>query len=185
MEAFNKLLLPGVGLDGDVWIEVKWTGVRLSITGVEGPKRNGDCRGGAGQCREALDTDRIRVTAPWTYGMVKRLQEIWNAWHLNDMKAGCEHQRAEGWDTRPIDPTKPTNAYGKHYEGQTYDSWNMLTWVRPDEYPEGLMTVPCPTCGYRYGTAWLTEEVPEDVLVWLSELPETDKTYPWEASRFR
>ena len=26
-----------------------------------------------------------------------RLVEIWRRWHLNDMRAGCEHQRAAKW----------------------------------------------------------------------------------------
>jgi hypothetical protein len=29
---------------------------------------------------------------------VARLVELWRRWHLNDMRAGCEHQRAD-WDT--------------------------------------------------------------------------------------
>jgi hypothetical protein len=84
--------------------------------------------------------------------------------HLNGLKAACEHQEAEGWDKRPIDPAKPLNAYGRHYPGQRQDSWNMLTWVRPDEHPGGLLTAPCPTCGYEYGTAWLKRELPAEIV---------------------
>lgn len=29
---------------------------------------------------------------------VQRIVKLWKAWHLNDMQAGCEHQRAN-WDT--------------------------------------------------------------------------------------
>ena len=32
-------------------------------------------------------------------------------------------------------PTKPTRSYGKHFEGQRHDSWNLLGWVRRDEHP--------------------------------------------------
>lgn len=101
---------------------------------------------------------------------VLRLVEIWRVWHLNDMKAGCEHQRAEGWDNRPIDPSKPTNTYGKHFEGQKQDSWNLLGWIRPDEHPDGLLGKPCPVCDYKYGTAWLTEPLPLEVVVELNGL---------------
>lgn len=90
----------------------------------------------------------------------------WRRWHLNDMRAGCEHQREQGWDKQPIDPTKPTDTYGRHFEGQQQDSWNLLGWVRPDEHPDGLLTKPCPVCGYKYGSAWLTEELPESVREW-------------------
>jgi hypothetical protein len=34
---------------------------------------------------------------------------------------------------------------------------------------------PDPETNYRYGSAWLREEVPQDVLTWLQSLPETDK----------
>lgn len=90
--------------------------------------------------------------------------DVWKKYHLNDMRAGCEHQRAEGWNVRPIDPSKPTNAYGKHFPGQRQDSWNMLAWVTRDEHPEGLLSHPCPTCGYKYGSAWLKEELPPEIV---------------------
>jgi hypothetical protein len=85
-------------------------------------------------------------------------------WHLNNMKAGCVHQEAEGWDKRPIDPSKPTDTYGKHFPGQSSASWNMLTWVRRDEHPQGLLCEPCPVCGYRYGSAWQKRELPPEIV---------------------
>jgi len=96
--------------------------------------------------------------------LVERIVEIWQRWHLNDMRAGCEHQRAEKWSERPIDPEKPLNAYGLHFAGQGSPSWNMLTWVTPSEHPGGLLTAPCPVCGYEYGSAWLYEPLPEEVI---------------------
>lgn len=101
------------------------------------------------------------------------IARVWKRWHLNGMRAGCEHQRVEKWDERPINPAKPLNTYGKHFEGQKYASWNMLTWVSPKEHPKGLLGKPCPTCGYAYGSAWLKEELPEEVkaeiLSWIPE----------------
>lgn len=95
---------------------------------------------------------------------LQSMLKVWERWHLNDMKAGCEHQRAEGWYKRPIDPSKPTDTYGKHFEGQQGSSWNLLSWVRKNEHPQGLMCEPCPTCGYKYGTAWLHEPIPDEVI---------------------
>lgn len=161
-----------------VFVTVSWNGERLSFTGVEGPMRNGNCRGSCGQIDMGWREDPER----WIYGgrempraRVERLMELWQRWHLNDMKAGCEHQRAEGWDQRPIDPNKPLNAYGKHFPEQRYDSSNMLAWVRPDEHPDGLLTKACPQCGYKYGTAWKTEAVPHEVLVELLTYPTVDE----------
>lgn len=104
--------------------------------------------------------------AQWVAGGREALATVrawWQRWHLNDMRAGCEHQRAGGWAERPIDPSKPLNSYGKHFPGQRQDSWNMLTWVPRGEHPEGLLSHPCPTCGYKYGSQWLKEEIPADV----------------------
>ena len=96
--------------------------------------------------------------------------EIWRRWHLNDMKAACVHQRWFGWDEKPIDPSKPTNTYGTHFEGQKSASWNLLGWVRPDEHPDGLMTKECPVCGYKYGTAWLKEDLPAEIIAEIEAL---------------
>lgn len=188
MEPFDLIVRPAVvvtwhseanprALD-DVFARIQFDGLRLSITGVEGPKRNGDCWGGCGQIVMHAKGTWI-AGADFSQAQMDRFIEVWDRWHLNDMRAGCEHQRAEKWDERPIDPSKPLNAYGKHFAGQISDSWNMLTWVRPAAHPDGLMGVPCPTCGYKFGSAWLTEEVPADVLEWLTALPQSTKAPAW------
>jgi hypothetical protein len=111
-----------------------------------------------GQIRETL--------AEWFPEVVPYLK-----WHLNDMNAACEHQEAEGWAERPIDPSKPLNTYGRHFPGQQHDSWNMLAWVRPEEHKGGLLGAPCPVCGYKYGTAWLKREFPAEVRAWAEGFP--------------
>ena len=154
---------------------IEWDGKRLSICGVEGPKANGDCWGGCGQCRG----DGWLPGGDFTPAQLAEFIATWERWHLNDMRAGCEHQRAEGWDKRPIDPDKPLDSYGRHCGPDGPLTWNMLTWVSPKDHPDGLMTVPCPTCGYRFGTRWLTEEVPDEVLAFLLSLPESTVTPAW------
>lgn len=140
---------PEVSIQGEIWNHLNG--------------RNRDILSGG----QNLDTmaEYLTGTAPFD-----TLCAIWKRWHLNGLNPGCEHQRAEGWAARPIDPSKPTSAYGKHFPGQQYDSWNMLTWVRRDEHPEGLMSHPCPTCGYKYGSAWLYEPIPADVMETLNGL---------------
>lgn len=183
MENLNKVCRLGKIKElGSVFVEIKIRdsekGLRLSILGVEGPRKSGNCKGSSGQID--LDTQKFDSFAKgWDVKSVKKLKNIWHRWHLNDMKSGCEHQRSEEWDKRPIDPEKPLNAYGKHFPGQTMASWNMLAWVRRDEHPEGLLGYPCPTCGYGYGTEWLYETLHQDVIDWLHQLPETDIPYPW------
>lgn len=37
-------------------------------------------------------------------------------------------------------------------------------WVYPSEHPEGMLTKACDVCGHRYGSAWLYEPLPAEVL---------------------
>jgi len=42
-------------------------------------------------------------------------------------------------------------------------------WTTQKEHPEGLLGKPCEICGYKYGSAWLLEPVPEEILEWLKK----------------
>jgi hypothetical protein len=64
-------------------------------------------------------------------------------------------------------------SYKRHEEKKT------LGWLKPSEHPDGLMGRPCPTCGYQYGHAWKTFEVPAEVLEFLEALPVTDQKPAW------
>ncbi|MBQ6403878.1 MAG: hypothetical protein IJI27_08230 [Oscillospiraceae bacterium] len=79
-----------------------------------------------------------------------------------------------------IDVYDPINEeQAKYYEPWSGSSVYRATekktrgWVRFDEDPRGILCKPCPVCGYKYGTAWLREEVPQDVIDWLFALPDT------------
>lgn len=173
----KKIIHVGDTKVGPLFITIEYTDGRLSLCGVEAPLKNGDARGECGQCEHLLNE---LVTWAHTYDkpMTEKLFKIWERWHLNDMKAGCFHQRNAEWDKKPIDPSKPLNAYGKHFEGQRTDSWNMLTWVTRAEHPQGLLSFPCPVCGYKYGSKWLKESVPDGVIEWLFTLPPGDRVIP-------
>lgn len=54
-----------------------------------------------------------------------------------------------------------------------------LGWLHPEEHPDGILGKPCPVCGYKYGHSWLTEEVPQDVIDWLFNLPESPVEPAW------
>jgi hypothetical protein len=43
-------------------------------------------------------------------------------------------------------------------------------WLYEKEHPKGILTKPCPVCGYKYGTDWKKEELPEDLMETLLEL---------------
>lgn len=119
---------------------------RLSITGVEGPKRNGNADGSCGQ----ISLPEVYQPAPgWTVEMVTRLWEIWDRWHLNDLfEVKNREQKAIGW-------------------------------LKPDEHPDGMLNRPCDVCGYKYGSAWLHEPVPAEVIAELRAFPDTDIAPAW------
>lgn len=95
-----------------LWITVEYANKggrgRLSITGVHGPMTNGDCHGSCGQCTDTLrdlaegPEENINMYYDGTgdkKAFVRWLLEVWDAWHLNDMRAACEHQeKVHKWD---------------------------------------------------------------------------------------
>jgi hypothetical protein len=211
---------------------------KLSITGVEGPMSNGNAAGSCGQ----IDMHRpeiVELAPGWTRDKLAVFWDTWKAWHLNDMRAGCEHQRAK-WNpseditlyyyrlrpevdqarrntetaakaciakgetftptaeqTRiallpdkitlaeaelPANLTKDYTANGPIYTGDTYNRASekkTAGWVKPSEHPKGLLCKPCEVCSYEYGSAWLRQELPADVVSFLGSLPETDITPAW------
>lgn len=65
----------------------------LHITGVVGPRKNGDAYS-AGQCY-----DTMRGGTPnegWTADSLYYLLDMWQRWHMNDVKPYCVHQAK--WD---------------------------------------------------------------------------------------
>jgi len=217
---FRRIVSPGTGPYGRLYITIRYKNSRLSITGVEGPKSNGDAHGSCGQCIDAL----ARLSAlDWPASNVSKLRDIWDEWHLNDTRAGCKHQRARGWTCcpghygDPNDPNRETCANAEQRRAasaavppklghpfcvtQYHLAKSDSMYLDPSVAPCGIckrpydehrtdeqraeharpkthyhceadkLSQPCPECGYKYGTAWLSEPVPSDVLEWLSALP--------------
>jgi hypothetical protein len=73
---------------------------RLSITGVVGPKVNGNAWGGCGQIDQMLrqDLPKLRMAEGWDRAKLTRFLDIWDKWHLNDMRAYDQEMQAAGWD---------------------------------------------------------------------------------------
>lgn len=92
-------------------------------------------------CGQNLGDLRAIVTpAPgWTLEEVTELAEQWERWHLNTMRAACAHM-----DTALL--AREDDGYG----GTRISSRD----------PRNA----CPVTGYMWGHAWLTEELPADVL---------------------
>jgi hypothetical protein len=79
----------------------------------------------------------------------KRIADLWDRWHLNGMRAACVHQAAAAAE---IQAAAKMRGYAQDRE----------RWA-------ALSALPCPE-GYRYGSAWLYEPVPDDVLAELRHL---------------
>ena len=99
-----------------------------------------------------------------------------------DLMPVCEACNGVGWILantgechEDIQRCDACEVYVKHPDGSM--GWNMLTWLPANR--GGLMSMPCDKCGYKFGTQWLHEDVPTDVLAWLRGLPDTDTTPAW------
>ncbi len=153
--------LAGGAVDLPYWAVIRITtdpdedGSVLSICGGTIPQ------GGWGQtASNLLEPDFItRLAKGWTAEMIDTFARLWQAYHLNDMRPYCPHQKILGWDTKLIDPTQPV----------TWD--NQARWRFYESNKRGVLERPCPICGYKYGTEWRYEPVPEEVLEWFRNLP--------------
>lgn len=163
MPNFKKIIRVGKGPSGNVFVSIKFSDNKLSITGVEGPMANGNARGSCGQIN--MSEWEIAEYAPgFDRDVELKLREIWDQWHLNDMQAGSPAQTAY-LKANPI--ADRLNYYTKACEALTTAGINPDPNYLRDGKP------------YRYGSAWLKVEVPEDVLAWLQSLPATDITPAW------
>lgn len=211
----------------DAFARIEFDGTKLSISGVIAPMSNGK-----GQC-----VDEMRTGIPtdeWTDEMLQKFCDIWDRWHLNDMRPYCSHMKELGWldereekvkveewtlsqesmnkrsaaEKRALSclkkgetfiPTEEETMYAnllyllkiyneednplkQYYVLNDKDScthYETRGWMNYKDNPLGLLGKPCPVCGYEYGSSWLTEEVPEDVIEWLSNLPRTTVKPAW------
>lgn len=84
------------------------------------------------------------------------------------------HEELSGEMAERYEPKKPL------YPGDGgFTETKALGWLSPKEHPDGILGKACPVCGYKYGTSWKKEEVPEDVIDWLFSLPETEVEPAW------
>lgn len=157
MENFRKIVRLGTN-PYNVYCKIEYRDGRLSISGVEGPLKNGDARGSCGQINMGLQPEEIKLAPGWDTDKLKQFLAYWDKWHLNDMRAGTPEQMAE------LEKHKYPGYPVSHYD-----------WAKDLLKKAGLE----PHNGYFYGTKWLRVEVPEEVLTFLKGLPVTDITPAW------
>jgi hypothetical protein len=86
--------------------------------------------------------------------------------------------RLEDWFKERFAPPDAESPLSGCYEVKKREQ-KAIGWTYPHEHPDGLLTKPCATCGYKYGSSWLKEDLPEAVVSFLSALPDTDVRPAW------
>lgn len=161
MNNFTRIVHLGSMKDtGDVFCKVVFENDNLSITGVEGPLKNGDVLGACGQIVMSFDIDYMATYAPgWNREMVLLFMGIWDEYHSNDMNIGTPLQRLA------LKICNKKFTYPEAYE-HLKDVGAYIAF--PDEFKE-----------YKYGAQWIHEDVPTDVLWWLYDLPQAREKPAW------
>lgn len=125
----------------------------LSISGVIGPRNNGDAWGGCGQIEMGFDhldpaendrrytnptrAEELRFAPGWDAAMWYEFLHVWHVWHLNHMRAGCEHQIGAAWDTQkqvtvtrlgpgPLWHSERQRAEDGEMSVQEYENWRNI-----------------------------------------------------------
>ena len=166
-ENFTKVVRLGTkakrnGRAYSVYCEINYKDGNLSIAGVEGPLPNGNAIGCCGQLHRELK-DFNAFANGWNQGKVNRFVSVWRKWHLNDMIAGSPAQMEY------LESRRATNALEHAVICEELEANDL----QPDMhyFHDGKP--------YRYGTAWLKKEVPDDVIDFLKALPITDQHPAW------
>lgn len=153
VKAWNR---QGNGFTAETFIKIKWEDGKLSITGVVGPYKNGDCAGSCGQILDELLT--AIPTAEFTKNDLKRLHAVWKEWYLNDLTAGSPAQETY-LKANPVTFEYPQSYYDAACKALIAAGLQPDTSYLRDGKP------------YSYDSAWLFTEVPADVIAWLESLP--------------
>ena len=160
-------------------------GIELSIIGVEGPLPSGNCLGDCGQINMSSDwTKSNYIFTPnfvegWTYKKLVEFKAIWDRWHLNGMIAECKHQKALGWKYEEHH-AKRDKLFGSEWLAKKA-SIKFLRFIHKYTlfYTPQFTGDKCPTCGYKIGSKWLFEKLPDDVLKFVKGLKNTSNKYAW------
>lgn len=107
--------------------------LRVAFSGVTVDKYGSITRDGSWRSCGQVTTELLYLTTltnGWTVSSVKRLYDTWNEWHLNDMRAACDHQTPG--PERALETTPPCPITGYRYG----HSWlfksipqNVFMWI--------------------------------------------------------
>lgn len=68
--------------------------------------------------------------------------------------------------------TETPEAPSKHYkpDQDQHEETKKLGWLNESEHSRGILSKACPTCGYKYGSAWKERKLPGEVIAFLETL---------------
>lgn len=115
---------------------------------------SGSYPGGGGQCQ-----DHIKARTEAQRDLIK----IWERWHLNDMKAGTQKQM-DALKNPEFEIFKKSRPELSHYDAACAYLKTLRLYSVPDPRPEHKGE------RYKYGHAWLTEVLPEDLERWVNDI---------------
>ena len=152
-QEINKIIHPadmdvygrGNGRKYPIYCKIEHRDDKLSITGVIAPTCGGNAGGGCGQIdmefehRNPKHNDKgygnlikpsdLRFAAGWTTDKWFTFLEYWKLYHLNDLQAGCVHQRSAN-----------NKKYCKICKYEYGSAWKSL--IIPDKVIEFLSLLP-------------------------------------------
>ncbi len=118
--------------------------------------------GGQGQdtLREALDDGKLEVGNGISNSEFEKLLDIWDRWHLNDLKAGTSRQR------KIIEEHEDEAKYNK------FDKFldRPVAILEDHDAQPDTETSGFGKDGYKYGSQWLYEPLPDDVIEFVEEI---------------
>ena len=115
----------------------------------------GGRNGSSGQCYEEIMDTYNKAPKQKQFELLQKICAVWERWHLNDLRAGTPRQMAA---LREL----------KKSQGKIGDYDAQLKYLESRNLVEDN--------GYKYGSAWLFEPLPQDVLNFIQKLigiPET------------
>lgn len=171
MTDFTHVWLIGTLGGKVVDVEVRYHTGKLAMTGTVSVVRAGslnrpvyECVYG-GQIVNGIDPSDISPADGWTVEAIEWLWRAWKRWHLNDMRAGTPAQerllrtKAASLGVGYTDsPHAYASSHGYGSVFQMHQEWLKDAGIVVDG-------------DYAYGTRWLREEVPVEVLAALNALP--------------
>jgi len=135
----------------EVTLTRKEQGPALSIQGMIG-------RQNVGQILNSIKMGDMEFSPGWDVDKFCSLMQIWKRWNNNDLRAGSPAQMEH------LRIVQTTTGLSLTYENVCEILQNAGLYV--DEH----FNWGSDTAGYRYGSAWIFEPLPESVIEWFNEL---------------